>query len=299
MKLITKAMCILKGSPFVPEWRAGDQIAFLTERNGYLPTDFIDIQPPAFSYSAVSAIKVTTYVNLEFEMEFILEAVRSITAPLDKISNNIANMLDISLSNIDLSEALPSEINLDLEIDGEIDSNISLAPLSENPEGILLIAGLMSAKFVELVHYMGDNVHVTMTNREFKQHIGEQLASTSVTSNPRTKQLQSLWSEVLTLSYSAEDAFISELQENNRNKFQTLEDIISTEIQHSQQQQKALDDMGSPSYIIQVAEEKNNRIEAYNTLMEPYNIKTLDAAIGLLSGESDESKNARQDLLQG
>ena len=117
MKLVTKAMCILKGSPFVPEWRAGDQIAFLTERNGYLPTDFIDIEPPAFSYSAVSAIKVTTYVNLEFEMEFILEAVRSITAPLDKVSNNIANMLDISISNIDLSEAVPSEINVDLELD--------------------------------------------------------------------------------------------------------------------------------------------------------------------------------------
>lgn len=31
-KLVTKVMCIIKGSPFVPEWRAGDQIAFITER---------------------------------------------------------------------------------------------------------------------------------------------------------------------------------------------------------------------------------------------------------------------------
>lgn len=67
-------------------------------------------------------------------MEFILEAVRSITAPLDKISNNIANMLDISISNIDLSEAIPSDINIDLELDGESEVNISLAPLDENPE---------------------------------------------------------------------------------------------------------------------------------------------------------------------
>ena len=32
MKLVTKIMCIIKQSPFVPEWRAGDQIAYITER---------------------------------------------------------------------------------------------------------------------------------------------------------------------------------------------------------------------------------------------------------------------------
>ena len=40
LKLVTKVMCILKSSPFVPEWRAGDQIAFITERTGFLPSDF-------------------------------------------------------------------------------------------------------------------------------------------------------------------------------------------------------------------------------------------------------------------
>jgi hypothetical protein len=33
IKLITKAMCMLKSLPIAPEWRAGDQIAFLTERS--------------------------------------------------------------------------------------------------------------------------------------------------------------------------------------------------------------------------------------------------------------------------
>jgi hypothetical protein len=243
MKLVTKAMCILKGSPFVPEWRAGDQIAFLTERNGYIPTDFIDIQPPAFSYSAVSAIKVTTYVNLEFEMEFILEAVRSITAPLDSISNNIANMLDISISNIDLSEAVPAEINVDLELDGETNVDISLAPLDENPEGILFIVGLISGKFAQMLNYMDQNAHVTMTNTDFKKYVGTQLASESITSNPRTKELQNLWSEVFALSYSAENKFIQELQSSNTEKFQLLEDIISTEIEYSKEQQRNLQDM--------------------------------------------------------
>jgi uncharacterized repeat protein (TIGR01451 family) len=297
-KLITKAMCILKGSPFVPEWRAWDQIAFLTERNWHLPTDFIDIEPPAFSYSAISAIKVTTYVNLEFEMEFILEAVRSITAPLDKVSNNIANMLDISISNVDLSEAVPSEINVDLELDGESEVDISLAPLNENPEGILFIAGLINSKFIELITYMWENSHITMTNNEFKEHVGRQLATASITSSHRTQELQDLWSEVFALSYSAEDAFISELQESNREKFQILEDIISTEIKYSKDQQEGLKNMWKPNFILEVSDERNERIDAYKSLLEPYNIRTLDAAINLVSGESEESKAFREDIKQ-
>ena len=229
-------------------------------------------------------------------MEFILEAVRSITAPLDKISNNIANMLDISISNIDLSEAIPSDINIDLELDGESEVNISLAPLDENPEWMLFIASLLSSKFIELISYMGDNAHLTMTNREFSQHIGEQLASNSITSNPRTQELQNLWSEVFALSYSAEDAFIEKLQNDNREKFQTLEDIISTEIQHTRKQQEALNNIWEPNYIVQVSEEKNDRFDAYNTLMQPYNVKTLDAAISLVSGESIESRKYREDI---
>lgn len=40
LKLVVKVMCILKSSPFVPEWRAGDQIAYITERSGFIPSDF-------------------------------------------------------------------------------------------------------------------------------------------------------------------------------------------------------------------------------------------------------------------
>lgn len=134
MKLVTKVMCILKNSPFVPEWRAGDQIAFLTERNGYLPMDFMDIQPPAFSYSAISAIKITTYVNFEFETEFIIEAIRAITAPLDKATNNIVNMFQMQISDISLVDQVPNNINLDIDEQGETTTEISLAPLDTNPE---------------------------------------------------------------------------------------------------------------------------------------------------------------------
>jgi len=99
-----------------------------------MPTDFIDIQPPAFSYSMVSAIKITTYVNLEFEMEFLIEAVKAITAPIDDLTNNVVNMFDISISDINLVEAIPEDIDIDVEADGSIETDISFAPLNENPE---------------------------------------------------------------------------------------------------------------------------------------------------------------------
>ena len=101
--------------------------------------DFIDIQPPAFSYSMVSAIKVTTYVNFEFEMDFIVEMVRSITDPLNNVTNDIVNMFDIQTSDLDLRNTIPSDIEIDVE-------DISFAPINESPEGVYFIAGLIAAK---------------------------------------------------------------------------------------------------------------------------------------------------------
>lgn len=294
-------MCILKSSPFVPEWRAGDQIAFLTERNGYLPTDFINIQPPAFSYSMVSAIKISTYVNFEFETEFIVEAARSITAPLDKMTNNIVNMFNISLSDISLVEAIPEEININLELDGIIETpDISLAPLDENPEGIIFIAALIAQKSQEFIQYLAKHNSETLSNDEFLSYVGKQLSSNTITSNPRTKELQSLWQQVYSLTYSKEDAFIADLQSSSAERFQAVENILATEIEYSQNQKNQLQNLGSPDFIREVSVNlgSTDRVEEYNTLLEKYNISALESATRLVSGESEESKLYREDIEQ-
>lgn len=299
MKLVTKVMCILKQSPFVPEWRAGDQIAFITERNGYLPgMDFIDIQPPAFSYSAISAIKVTTYVNFEFEMDFIIEAVRSIVAPINDMTNNIVNMFDIQTSDLDLRGSIPSDFEINVEDDGSIEvEDISLAPLDENPEGIYLIAGMMSGKMQELIQYMSQHNNDMLTGNEFQQYIMGQLASETITSDPNTRKLQELWKNVSEITYSKEDALIAKLKKDSEGRFQTLMDIISTEIEYTQEQQKNLQDLGTPEDIIKVAEIRSeNRGEYYSELLSEYNIQTVEAALNLVNGESEESKQFREDI---
>lgn len=92
LKLIKKVLCLLRINPFVPEWYAGTQIAIITERQGKLPIDFLDVSLPQFSYPWIDAIKVTTYVNLEFDADFIVEFARSLLQPLNQFSTDFSHL---------------------------------------------------------------------------------------------------------------------------------------------------------------------------------------------------------------
>ena len=67
-------------------------------------------------------------------------------------------------------------------------------------------------------------------NTEFKKLVLKSLSSTGVTSNPKMEKIVNLWKQVDSMTYSKEDALIKELQDNNREKFDTLTDIVNTEI---------------------------------------------------------------------
>lgn len=92
LKIVAKVMCLMRTNPFVPEWRAGDQIAQITERQGKLGIDFLNIEFPQFNASFVDAIKVTTFVNFEFQIDFLIEMAR---ATFEPISNFTANMSSV------------------------------------------------------------------------------------------------------------------------------------------------------------------------------------------------------------
>ncbi len=92
LKLVSKILCILRLNPFVPEWRAGDQIAQITERQGKLPIDFLDIEYPNFSMGFLDAIRVNTLVNLEFQVDYILEMAKSGVEPVNRFSGDVRNL---------------------------------------------------------------------------------------------------------------------------------------------------------------------------------------------------------------
>jgi hypothetical protein len=64
--------------------------------------DFLSATMPQFSFPFVDAIKVTTYVNLEFETDFIVEMARQTAEPINSFANNLIPLLDINISDIDL-----------------------------------------------------------------------------------------------------------------------------------------------------------------------------------------------------
>jgi len=300
LKLVTKVMCIIKQSPFVPEWRAGDQIAYITERSGYLSFDFIDITLPQFSYPFVDAITVTTYVNFEFETEFILEAVRQITAPLDTFTNDISNLFDITIPDIDYSWGGPTDIHVDLELDGDVEVDglpaDDLSSLKWTQKGFEFIALLFASKVKDLVVYMDDQKDVTLTNTEFITFVNENLASKSISENPRMNDIRKLWEDVNSLTYSKENKLIEALQENRKQKFEALSEIITTEIQESKELKKQVENIGENDFITKVAFENTSNIEAYNKKLEWYNEKLIQSAINLVHGDAEY--NSYQDELR-
>jgi hypothetical protein len=52
---------------------------------------------PQISLPFIDAIKVTTWVNLEFEADFLTEAARQSVMPVNVFTNDIVNMLNIDL----------------------------------------------------------------------------------------------------------------------------------------------------------------------------------------------------------
>jgi hypothetical protein len=72
---------------------------------------------PEFSFPFIDAIEVTTYVNLEFETEFIVELARQIAMPLNSFTNDFTNIFETALPDLDLSNLISSEdINVDVDI---------------------------------------------------------------------------------------------------------------------------------------------------------------------------------------
>ena len=116
LKLIKKILCIMRSNPFVPEWRAGDAIAQITERSGKIPgLDFLNVQFPQFNASFVDAIKVTTFVNLEFQVDFILELAKSAFAPINSFTSDFSNISTVNpLGDIDLHHTLPTNTTIDV-----------------------------------------------------------------------------------------------------------------------------------------------------------------------------------------
>lgn len=277
LKLVTKAMCILKSSPFIPEWRAWDQIAFLTERNWYLPTDFLSLSSPHFSFPWIDAIKVTTYVNLEFEVDFITELARQVAMPINEFTSDFTSLFDIDIADLDFRYVTPSEINVNLWNLNDRDKKI-----------VNLVSSILIKNLIHWYDYIQKNKDITISNEEFKKEIWLALSSESISWDPRFDELRDLWNNVNKYTYSWEDKLIQELKDNNFNKFESLKDIINTEIiKNKEFKNKLNDSINNP--IKKVSFNNSSSVDYYNSILDKYNSKTFESTSNLLNFKEEDS----------
>jgi hypothetical protein len=61
----------------------------------------MNITLPQYKMTSIDAIAITTYINLEFESDFLVDIVREIVSPLQDRLNDVINHLDIRLDTKD------------------------------------------------------------------------------------------------------------------------------------------------------------------------------------------------------
>lgn len=292
LKIITKVMCILKTSPFVPEWRAWDQIAFITERSGYLGIDFLDMSLPQFSFPFVDAIKVSTFVNLEFEVEFLVEMARQMALPINVFGNNIANMLNIWLEDVDFRGATPEDINVDVEKNGNIETSFWE---SKKTISLFDLASLISENIIHLYAWIQKNAHIELSNSEFKNEILRQLP------HVQNEKISWVWKDALKYSFTKEDLLIQELILNNAGKYEEVKSILQQEKEDTRELLNTIQTkwMKAPSENTLAQANNNEKFALYNLQLNGYNKKSLDSLNNLFVEDSEvnEIKRDSQEIL--
>ncbi len=294
LRLVFKAMCLLQISPLHPEQRAGQQISYLTERSWYLWTDFLSLSLPEFSFPFIDAVKVTSYVNLEFEVDFLVEMAKQVAEPINSFSNDFTNVLQIDQKALDFRDVVPDSIDVNINVweDG-VDTDI-WASLDSDLK--LAFAQRVSMWILRIAKYMDENKDKTVDNLEFRKLVQNSLASKSVTESPEMDKLREIWNRVEKQTYSKEEKLIKELQENNTEKFEVLKDIINTEIIRNKDLKKKLKSTLGKTQVTKVSfDNPEGKIDNYNKKLSKYNEKFIESAKKLVNSNGNSMKQDLQE----
>jgi hypothetical protein len=86
---VTLIQCLYRKIPLSPEWYVGTKIAHATDRQGYLPLDFLNVNMPSVMVKWVDAIRVSTHVSLTYDVDFIIEMIESALEPLQDFPRDL------------------------------------------------------------------------------------------------------------------------------------------------------------------------------------------------------------------
>lgn len=294
LKIVTKIMCLIQHTPFAPERTAWIKIAYLTDRQGFNPLDYIDLSLPQYSYSFVDSINITTYVNFEVDAEFLLEFAKQWVKPLNNFTNDVVNLFNNKLPDLDFSNVQPDDVKIDLWEKSWM-SETTNKETSFNDSELSGLTKFIVYGFYNLYWYVKINKDETVSNEEFVYLVNKGLSSKSIVWDESTKELRQLWKDVANMTYSKEDKFINDLKERNKAKFDTLKGIINTEKQITKDQINSIKNFENKSNIKFISDIKKSNVDWYNELMRKHNLETVKATINLISDDNKEQKDLQKD----
>lgn len=230
-KIVAKILCIMRTNPFVPEWRAGDQIAQITERQGRLPIDFLNIEFPNFSLSFIDAIKVSTFVNLELDIDFIVAMSRATLDPLNRFTNDFSNLGAIKIPNVNLQNTVPTNVEVTV---GKPESynDIKNQKPTKN-EMMTYLFGKLSFEIVKnfaaLNQYMQKHATEEVTVQGLRDILTENIGLIRNMNDPKALAIADSLQKAVTYPGHSETKFIQELSIQNTEKFRLLKDYVKGE----------------------------------------------------------------------
>lgn len=130
-KLLVLIQCLYRKIPLSPEWVVGTKVAHKTERQGYLPFDFLDSRLPTVTMDWLEAIRVSSHVRLDYNVDFVVDALRDALEPFTNFPRNLDR-----LSNGTTNSSVNIDINPDTGVQVQTTSteNISNSSLVQIPE---------------------------------------------------------------------------------------------------------------------------------------------------------------------
>jgi hypothetical protein len=224
----------MRSNPFVPEWRAGDQIAQITERQGKLKIDFLNIEFPQFNASFIDAIKVTTFVNFEFQVDFLLEMARATFEPFNTFTANLSNVT---------AEIPGVKGNVDLRGINPGNKEIRVGPTSMAPTGDILALSdeqrslakqyiqTLAQAFVTTLRQGQAYADVPVSYEDARANLQDELAHTHATPGTEEFKLLASMSENLRKRGDAEASELAaKLKSENAGKFGIANRFIQDEL---------------------------------------------------------------------
>lgn len=116
-RLIVLIECLYKKVPLSPEWLVGTKVAHKTERQGYLPFDFLDKRFPSIVFEWIDTIRVATHVKLEYDVTFVTDMIREVLEPLTEFPKNLSRFEGNSSVDIDLDA---DEVKVEVSVADEL-----------------------------------------------------------------------------------------------------------------------------------------------------------------------------------